>query len=60
MIASIREKKPHVHRVTILKQMADHTPLEIFVVRFVLTLNQILDPGSCELHASTRVALSSY
>ena len=25
MIASIRGKKPHVYRVIILKQMADHT-----------------------------------
>ena len=28
MIASIRGKKPHVYRVIILKQMADHIPLD--------------------------------
>ena len=31
MIASIRGKKPHVYRVIILKQMADHT-ISIYVL----------------------------
>ena len=31
-IASIRGKKPHVYRVTILKQMADHTH-RVFVLK---------------------------
>ena len=30
MIASIRGKKPHVYRVIILKQMADHTWRETY------------------------------
>ena len=29
MIASIRGKKPHVYRVIILKQMADHTSVAL-------------------------------
>ena len=60
MIASIRGKKPHVYRVMILKQMADHnwrTSIDLAVIRKRVLCN-ILIPREINLAGHAEQGLS--